>query len=129
MYYIRVLTHVRARARASKFNSFFDILTISRVYLVRAMSCQSLRYCKLTVYYLYIYTYTHMRARVCMCVCVYIYVYVHIYIHIYIDVCICENAKEHSFFSENAVECRLYLYTYFIVRAHRSRRVENTGDD
>lgn len=119
MYYIRVDARARARARASKFNSFFDILTISRVYLVRAISCQSLRYCKLTVYYLYIYTYTHMR--VCLCVCVYIYTH--------IDVCIRENAKEHLFFSENAVECRLYLYTYFIVRAHRSRRVVNTGDD
>lgn len=33
------------------------------------------------------------------------------------------------FSQRKQIECRLYLYTYFIVRVHRSRRVENTDDD
>ena len=33
------------------------------------------------------------------------------------------------FSQRKQIEWRLYLYTYFIVRVHRSRRVENTDDD
>ena len=78
------------------------------IYLFRAISRQSSRYCKLIVYYLYIYTYIYM------------------YIYIYIDVCICENAKEHLFFSKKADRVEIVpLYVFHCSRASFASRREH----